>query len=516
MGSTFSAPTFLRQNRDQIVREWEASVEAEAPVVDLKDAVLRDHIPEFVDALANWLEGSAAPGTAEMRFAAVAHADQRLEHGFQLKQLIHEIRLLRATILRLLLNAEALEDTGDTAAIAARVIALARLNTGLDMAVADVVEHFTAERERRIQKLADREIEQARQSDARKTAFLAVLSHELRNPLAPILHGLHIFERAEPGSEQSLRARDVIRRQTRHLTRLVDDLLDLTRISHGKIQLHRERFDLRDVVRATCDDHRSLVEQRDLVLRLEVAAGPVWIDGDPTRIAQVLSNLLQNAAKFSAVGGTIHVLVAVNDHRVSLHVRDDGIGIEQAVIERIFEPFEQAQQRTARQQSGLGLGLALVKGLTELHGGSVSAHSAGPGRGSEFVVELPVALPSGAKTVAETAPSPSRLVLIIEDNIDNGDTLAQVLEFGGHRTRVARTGKSGIALAQELKPDSSCATSVFRTWTATRSLACSAQTEISQPRASSRSAGMLSLRTSSVRKTPGSTRTSQSHRHSTS
>ena len=452
MGSTFSAPTFLREHRDRILREWEASVEAEAPLVDLKDAVLRNQIPEFLDKLANWLEGSALAGTPEMRLAAVAHADQRLEHGFQLKQLIHEIRLLRATILRLLLSAEVLQDVGETAAVAERVIALARLNTGLDMAVADVVEHFTAERERRIRELADRDIEQARQSDARKTAFLAALSHELRNPLAPILNGLHILECAEPGSEQSLRARDVIRRQTRHLTRLVDDLLDLTRISHGKIELHRKRFDLRDVVRATCDDHRSLVEQRGLALRLD-AAGPVWTDGDPTRIAQVLSNLLQNAAKFTAAGGTIGVSVAVNDQRVSLHVRDDGIGMEQAVIERIFEPFEQAQQQIARQQGGLGLGLALVKGLAELHGGSVSAHSAGPGRGSEFVVELPLALPAVVETVAESAPSPSRLVLIIEDNIDNGDTLAQVIELGGHRARVARTAKSGIALAQELKPD---------------------------------------------------------------
>ena len=454
MGSTFSAPTFLREHRDRILREWAASVQAEAPIVDLKDALLRNHIPELVETLADWLEGSAAPGSGELRLAAVAHADQRLEHGFQLKQLIHEVRLLRETILRLLLGAEALQDARDTAAAGERVIALARLNTGLDRAVAEAVEHFTAERERRIRQLADREIEQARQADARKTAFLAALSHELRNPLAPILNGVHILECAEPGSEQSLRARDVIRRQTRHLTRLVDDLLDLTRISHGKIELHRKRFDLRDVVRATCDDHRSLVEQRGLVLRLELASGPVWIDGDPTRIAQILSNLLQNGVKFTAAGGTIGVSLAVNDQRVSLHVRDDGVGMEQAVIERIFEPFAQAQQQIARQQGGLGLGLALVKGLAELHGGSVSAQSAGPGRGSEFVVELPLAVSSVAETVAASAPSlPSRLVVIIEDNIDNGDTLAEVLELEGHRVRVARTAKSGIALAQDLKPD---------------------------------------------------------------
>jgi signal transduction histidine kinase/ActR/RegA family two-component response regulator len=453
MGSMRSTPAFLREQQDRILREWEANVQAEAPIVDLTGSVLRNHIPEFLDELANWLEGTAPPGTAAMRLAAVAHAGQRLEHGFQLTQLLHELRLLRATILRLLLDTEALA-IADRAATAERVIALARLNTGLDCAVADVVDHFTTERERRLTELANREIQQARESDARKTAFLAVLSHELRNPLAPILNSLHILERAKPGSEQSLRAREVIHRQTRHLTRLVDDLLDLTRISHGKIELHRERFDLREVVRATCDDHRSLVEERALVLRLE-SAGPVWIDGDPTRVAQILSNLLQNAAKFTPAGGTVTVSIAVKDRCVALHVRDNGIGMAPAVIERIFEPFEQASQQIAMQQGGLGLGLALAQGLAELHGGSISAQSRGPGHGSEFVVELPLALPSvaEAETVAASAPSPSRLVLIIEDNVDHGETLAQVLALSGHRARVARTGKSGIALAQDLKPD---------------------------------------------------------------
>lgn len=450
-----STPALLREQRDRIVAEWEAKVQAGAPIVDLTGALLRNHIPAFVDELVDWLEGTDPPGTAAVRLAAVTHADDRIEHGFQLAQLIHEIRLLRETILRVLLDWEALADISNTSATATaeRVFVLARLNTGLDWAVADVVTHFTAERERRLADLANHEIALAREADERKTAFLAVLSHELRNPLSPILNGIHILECAEPGTEQFLRAREVIRRQTGHLTRLVDDLLDITRISHGKIELHRTRFDLRDVVRATCDDHHSLAEQRGLALRLDVAAGPVWIDGDPTRIAQVLGNLLQNAIKFTPASATICVTIGVNAERASLHVRDEGIGMEQAESERVFEPFVQAAQDTARTHGGLGLGLALVKGLVELHGGSVSARSAGLGHGSEFVVELALASPSPAGTVETSAPSPSRLVLIVEDNADSGDTLAQVLELSGHSVRVARTGKSGIALAQDLKPD---------------------------------------------------------------
>ena len=233
----------------------------------------------------------------------------------------------------------------------------------------------------------------------------------------------------------------------------MDDLLDISRIEHGKIALHRERFDLRDVVRSTCDDHRALVEQRGQTLRLEVVAGPVWIDGDPTRIAQVVSNLLHNASKFTPAGGTLSIAIEVKNRRAVLHVWDDGVGMEQAEVEAVFEPFMQGEQDSARQKGGLGLGLALVKGLVELHGGSVSARSGGANCGSEFTVELPLAPPSPDTPRQESAASPSRLVLIIEDNVDMGDTLAQVLELNGHRVRVARDGKSGIALALELQPD---------------------------------------------------------------
>jgi signal transduction histidine kinase len=454
---TLTTHVFLRENRDEIVREWEALVAQEPRAVELTGAILRNHIPQLVDELADWMGGSAPPGSQRLTAAAIVHAAQRLDRAFHLTQLIHEVRLLRVTIIRLLLAAEAREQ-GRVGAegMERRVEELARLNAGLDFAITDAVEYFVAERERRLVALANHEATLARESDQRKSDFLAVLSHELRNPLAPIRNGLRILEQVDARSEQAQRAREVIGRQAKHLTRLVDDLLDMTRISRGKIELHRERFDLRDSVRSTCDDMRSTFEQRGLDLRLEIPAGPVWIDGDPTRIAQVLSNLLQNACRFARSAVNVHVAIAPDEARAALEVRDDGAGMGPGVVEHVFEPFVQGPQGPARKEGGLGLGLALVKGLVDLHGGWVAARSGGPGLGSEFVVELPLA--PAPQRVAPTAEhgrraAAPRVVLIIEDNADAGETLAQILELAGHRTYIARDGRSGIALALEVTPD---------------------------------------------------------------
>jgi predicted ATPase/signal transduction histidine kinase len=235
-----------------------------------------------------------------------------------------------------------------------------------------------------------REVQQA---DKRKSEFIAVLSHELRNPLAPIRTGLQLLRRSPPESPIAGRARDIMERQTEHLTRLVNDLLDVTRISRGRIELERARIDLCGVVRSTCEDLRPLFEGGSLALRLDVPDVPIPLEADPTRLSQVLWNLLQNAAKFTPAGGTVTVHVAAALGRAEVSVRDTGEGIAPEVMQRLFEPFAQAEQGLARTQGGLGLGLALAKGLVELHGGSIRARSEGPGRGSEFVVSLPLEAP---------------------------------------------------------------------------------------------------------------------------
>jgi PAS domain S-box-containing protein len=303
-----------------------------------------------------------------------------------------------------------------------------------------------------------KKVEQALlEADQRKNEFLGVLSHELRNPLASIAGSIYVLERVPGDGAQARSARGVIQRQTAHLGRIVDDLLDVTRISRGKIELDCKQIDLREVVLQACEDHRSMFEEGEVELRQELPASPKWIRADRTRISQVLGNLLQNAAKFTPAHGTVTVAVADRDGRAEMSVRDTGIGMRPAVLEHLFEPFAQGEQGLARAQGGLGLGLALSKGLTELHGGSLRAQSDGPGRGSEFRLLLPLA-PSPTPPIHAAAPTAGeraggRLVLLIEDNLDACASLALALELSGHQVRTAHDGRTGIAAAHELKPD---------------------------------------------------------------
>jgi len=314
-----------------------------------------------------------------------------------------------------------------------------------------IVQAFQKKRSEEAQQAAHAQLADA---NRRTSEFLAVLSHELRNPLAPIRNSLYLLDRAPPQSEQAVRAKAVIDRQVDHLARLVDDLLDVTRISRGKVTLDRSRIDARDVVRQTCEDHRTLFAERDVDLRVEVGE-PAWIEADPTRVSQVIGNLLQNAAKFTPDGGSTCVSVAAVDGRAEIRVVDSGIGIEPELLDRMFEPFAQAERGLARTQGGLGLGLALVKGIVELHGGSVSARSAGPHRGSEFTVVFPASPPPAAPVAgARVAPAERALdILVIEDNRDAAESLVEVLRLTGHRVRAAYDGRSGIAQARELPPD---------------------------------------------------------------
>jgi PAS domain S-box-containing protein len=300
-------------------------------------------------------------------------------------------------------------------------------------------------------------VDELRESDRRKSEFIAVLSHELRNPLAAIRTSLYVVEHA-PESPEGQRSVQVIDRQVGQLARMVDDLLDVTRITQNKIQLRRRQLDLNEIVRQTIDDNRSTLERSGVRLDVELATGPLHVEVDGARIAQVVTNLLANAVKFTPGGGSVSVSVSIDAlaSRAILRVTDTGTGIDPALLGRLFEPFMQADRTLDRTGGGLGLGLALVKGLVDLHQGDVRAHSEGLGKGAEFTVRLPLAAPApgrSARSPDNGTERARRRVLIIEDDADVADGLKAALEIDAHDVTLAHSGAEGIEQARSGHPD---------------------------------------------------------------
>jgi PAS domain S-box-containing protein len=304
---------------------------------------------------------------------------------------------------------------------------------------------------------AEREALLARveEADRRKTVFLGVLSHELRNPLAPLRNAAWLLERAPAGSDQARFAVGVVGRQVEQLARLVDDLLDVTRIARGKVQLRRRKVDVAEVACRTAEDHRELLAGRGVALETVAPAEPVWVSADATRIAQVIGNLLGNAAKFTDAGGRVTLSVAQEEGRAVVRVADTGIGMPPAMLAHVFEPFVQVEDAPRSARGGLGLGLALVKGLVELHGGTVEARSEGAGRGSEVTVRLPILTGDEPALPLPTPPpvAPARRVLVVEDNRDAAETLRLALELDGHEVDVASSAAEAIARTEAVLPD---------------------------------------------------------------
>jgi len=299
---------------------------------------------------------------------------------------------------------------------------------------------------------------QLQEADAAKDRFLAMLAHELRNPLGAILTATELLAQFDLDDPRFRRARDTIERQARHQARLLDDLLNVTRIARGKITLQVQRMDLGRLVCDAGRDWEAAVRDAGLALRVQVPDDPVWIDADPTRIAQVLDNLLHNAVKFTEAGEVALTLeTRPEEGRAAIRVHDTGVGIALELLPHLFTPFTQAEQPLNRPRGGLGLGLALVKGLVEMHGGEISAASAGPGKGAEFTVLLPLAESAGVAPAPEPeaqAPERPLRVLLIDDNRDALEVLKDVLEMTSeHEVAVAYTGESGVEMARRFHPD---------------------------------------------------------------
>ena len=297
-------------------------------------------------------------------------------------------------------------------------------------------------------------------ADRRKDEFLAMLAHELRNPLAPIVNALGLVRRSAAAKPEALRSIDAAERQALHMARLVDDLLDVSRITQGKVALRREPVDLRAVVEHAVQTSSPLLEAKRHRLEVALPGHPVRIDADATRIAQVVANLLHNAAKYTDEGGNLGLRCTVEGNVLEIAVQDDGVGIRPDMLGRVFDTFVQVDPTSDRARGGLGIGLTLVRSIADLHGGTVSAHSEGPGRGSTFTVRLPIVIeaapapaPGAAREEKRKMDGVARSILLVEDNEDIRLTLRDLLEFEGHEVAEAADGAAGAELIVQRRPN---------------------------------------------------------------
>jgi signal transduction histidine kinase/ActR/RegA family two-component response regulator len=305
------------------------------------------------------------------------------------------------------------------------------------------------------QTLRERE-EALREADRRKDEFLALLAHELRNPLAPIRYALAANLKPGRTLDQLQRGEEIIDRQIRHMSRLLDDLLDISRVTRGALELKRTTTELTSVVRSAIETTRPLMDAKNHTLTLDLPKHAVPLEADPVRLAQVFSNLLINAAKYTDAGGQIQLKAVQEKDRLIASIRDNGIGISADMMPRLFRMFSQAPTARGRSEGGLGVGLSLVRGLVALHGGTVEARSEGCGKGSEFIVRLPTGRRQEEDVEAET-PEPRLAndglrILVVDDNRDSADTCAALLELSGHHVHTAYTGARALELAQMSHP----------------------------------------------------------------
>jgi signal transduction histidine kinase len=327
------------------------------------------------------------------------------------------------------------------------------------------MQRANAELERANRSLQNEVAERARaeqalqEADRNKDEFLAMLAHELRNPLAPILNALQLM-RMHPSEQQSQWAQEVIQRQLASLTRLVDDLLDVSRITRGKITLTREPVEVATLISRAVETIQPLMEERDHILNLQVSPEALRVNGDPTRLTQALANVLGNAAKYTDRGGHVELHCARHGADVEIRVRDNGIGIPAELLPRVFDLFTQLDRTSGYSSSGLGIGLALVRRMVEMHGGTITAHSAGAGSGSEFVMRLPLLTDAGAHPEGPAelprsrgAPAVSRRILLADDNADALESLATVLRLRGHEVYSAPNGAIALETAVRHMPE---------------------------------------------------------------
>lgn len=433
--------TEVRKRLERSLREQAERLRQQATVLDLAPVIVRD----LDGRILQWNAGAE-----QMYGWRKEEAEGRVDHTLLRTEFPTPLAGIQADLtVKGVWEGELVQHRRDgTEIFVASHWTLHRSGDGERVRVLEVNTDITAE------KRAEAELKQI---DRRKDEFLAVLSHELRNPLGTLRSGLHMLGSGE--TEERRHVLEMMNRQLQKLIRLVDDLLDVARIGSGKIRLRRERLELASLVREAVEASRASIEASEHTLTTTLPHEPICLDGDRLRLAQVLSNLLENSAKFTARGGHIWLEAARESDCVVLRVVDDGIGIPADMLPRVFDMFTQVAHPGGRPHEGLGIGLSVVRRIVELHGGAIEASSAGPGKGSEFIVRLPL---SASRPVLGGEPEPSRApeprleparrVLVVDDDGDSAEVLALVLKSMGYRTRTAQSGPEALQAAAVFRP----------------------------------------------------------------
>jgi signal transduction histidine kinase/ActR/RegA family two-component response regulator len=408
--------------------------------------VLRDRLASLLRAMGNSLSASEDGEASPHCIPAAEHGEQRWETGWSLPEVVRDYQILRLVIVDHLTH---------TLHRPLRHREVMAIGLALDEAITASVQVYVSSRDEYVGQVESERLEALQAADRRKDEFLAILGHELRNPLASVLNSVAVLRLSAPNDAQIAQAGGIVERQIQQMVRLIDDLLDVTRISQGKLELRKQRFDVAVAVEQALQTVRPLIEARQHQLTVQLPSESLWVEADEARLVQVLVNLLNNAAKYTDPGGKIVLTGEHYDSLAVIRVRDNGIGIDPEMLGHVFELYTQLDPGRDRSRGGLGIGLTLVRRLVELQGGQVAAFSPGKGQGSEFVVKLPACSSESepVKSAAKAAPQQATVrILIIEDDDDARATLQLLLQFAGHRVETAPGGAQGLAMARAGAP----------------------------------------------------------------
>ena len=459
--------TFIQRDRDILIDRWRRrAIQEQSNAGRVHQSTLLDHFREFLQALGQSLMETDEAATNGHCLQATCHGEQRWDAGWSLPELVRDYQIFRLVIVDYL--EEVLDQPLEHREVMAIGLALDEaITASVVMYVNSRDEHMRqseekrAELDRKIQESLRHKAEALQESDRRKNEFMATLSHELRNPLAPMQNAVDVLRCHATADETVVEVREILDRQVGQMARLLDDLLDVSRIALGKVELHKECVNLATVVTQAVQMSEPLVKMRQIRFDVALPAQTLWLEADSTRLVQVVVNLVNNAAKYTDCGGQVWLTAEREGEEAVISVRDTGAGIAPEFLPHIFDLFTQAEWLEEQSQGGLGIGLALVRRLVDLHGGAIAASSPGLGRGSQFVVRLPALPPTSAEIDERlqhddqpfVAILSHRRILVVDDNMDAAKSLAMLLQIQGHEVQIALDGLMALKTAAEFRPE---------------------------------------------------------------